>query len=229
MQDMIDALGALRGTGARTPAGEDAVAADLARGQRALIRRRRRIAVAGVAALGTATAVAVAVAVVGPVGGSGSSVATKPAARPAVSSGHSGTSIALELTAYKGAQPAGFKVDTVPEGWSVSSSNEYGFVTVPPGTGGHGSDTNFMDGIAVFLQGDSVLPADSPVTKVTIHGEDGQLGFTEGREAKWLIFPDAAGDKVLVQVPTKLGLTDAQIVRFAQGVTVTGHARAARG
>ncbi|MEU0600085.1 hypothetical protein ABZ484_17860 [Streptomyces sp. NPDC006393] len=227
MQDMIDALGALRGTGAQLPASEDAVAADLARGQRALIRRRRRIVGAGVAALGAATAVAVAV--VGPVGESSSSVATKRVAQPSASSGHSGTSIALELAAYKGAQPAGFKVDTVPAGWSVSSSNEYGFVAVPPGTGSHHSGTDFMDGIAVFLQGDSVLPDDSPVTKVTINGKVGQLGFSGGRDAKWLIFPDAAGDKVLVQVPTKLGLTDEQIVRFAQGITVTGHARAARG
>ncbi|WP_306191072.1 hypothetical protein [Streptomyces sp. MK5] len=227
MQDMIDALGALRGTGAQTPAGEDAVAADLARGHRALVRRRRRIVGVGVAAVGAATAVAVAV--VGPVGESGSSVGTKRVAQPSASSGHSGTSIALELAAYKGVQPAGFEVDTVPAGWSVSSSDEYSFVAVPPGTGSHHSGANFMDGIAVFLQGDSVLPDDSPVTKVTVHGKVGQLGFSDGREAKWLIFPDAAGDKVLVQVPTKLGLTDDQIIRFAQGITVTSHARAARG
>ncbi|MGV9350644.1 hypothetical protein ACWDSD_39055 [Streptomyces spiralis] len=224
MQDMIDALGALRGTNAQIPASGDAVAADLERGHRALIRRRRRIAGVSVAAVGMATAIAVAV--VGPLGESGSSVATKRAAQPSASSGHSKTSIALELTAYTGVQPAGFKVDTVPAGWSVRSSDKYAFVAVPPGTG---NGANYTDGIAVFLQGESVLPDDSPVTKVSINGKDGQLGFSGGREAKWLIFPDAAGHKILVQVLPKLGLTDEQIIRFAQGITVTSHARAARG
>jgi hypothetical protein len=221
---MIDALGALRGTGTPVPATEDAVAADISRGHRALLRRRRRLTGVGVAALGMVTAITVAVA--GPLSESGSSVAMKHAAQPSESSRHAESPIALELAAYTGVQPAGFKVDTVPADWNVRSSDKYAFVAVPPGTG---NGASYMDGIAVTLQRESVLPADSPVTKVSINGKDGQLGFSGGRESKWLIFPDAAGDKVLVQIPVKLGLTDEQIIRFAQGITVTSRARAARG
>jgi hypothetical protein len=224
MQDMIDALGDLRGTGTQVPPTAEAVAADIVRGRRALIRRRRRLTGVGVVALGVVTAITVAVS--GPLGESGPSVATKQAAQPSGSSGPAESPIVLELATYTGVQPVGFEVDTVPAGWSVHSSDKHAFVAVPPGTG---NGASYMDGIAVTLQGESVLPANSPVTKVSIDGKDGQLGFSGGREAKWLIFPDAAGDKVLVQAPTKLGLTDAQIIRFAQGVTVTSQARAARG
>lgn len=42
--------------------------------------------------------------------------------------------------------------------------------------------------------------------------------------AMWLIFPDATGNKFLVQVPASLGLTNDQIVHFAQGITVTSDA-----
>jgi hypothetical protein len=80
-----------------------------------------------------------------------------------------------------------------------------------------------------MLQGDSRLPADQPITKVTVQGTEGQLGLTEDKGAKWLIYPHGAGSKVLVQVPTKLGLTDKQIVQFADGITVTSDAQAARG
>jgi hypothetical protein len=56
------------------------------------------------------------------------------------------------------------------------------------------------------------------------------LGLTEDKGAKWLIYPHGAGSsKVLVQVPTKLGLTDKQIVQFADGITVTSDAQAGRG
>ena len=45
----------------------------------------------------------------------------------------------------------------------------------------------------------------------------------------WLIFPSGQGSKVLVQVPVSLGLTSNQIVRFAQGITVTSVAVPASG
>jgi hypothetical protein len=84
-----------------------------------------------------------------------------------------------------------------------------------------------------MLQGMSELPSGSQPTQVTINGKQGQLGFAEGGTGKsryeWLIFPDSAGHKVLVQVPASLGLTQAQIVSFAQGITVTKAAKAAAG
>ena len=81
------------------------------------------------------------------------------------------------------------------------------------------------------LQSLSKLPDESPVKKVDINGRKGRLGFplkAEGKlsaDFRWLIFPDAANRKVLVQVPASLGLSDDQIVRFAAGSTVTDQAQ----
>jgi hypothetical protein len=88
--------------------------------------------------------------------------------------------------------------------------------------------------ISVSLEGLSKLPEDSPVTKVDVNGRTGELGFpweTEGKlsDTRWLIFPEASGRKVLVQVPGELGLSDDQIVRFARGITVTDEAEAVGG
>ena len=81
--------------------------------------------------------------------------------------------------------------------------------------------------------GSGATDAVGRVTQVTINGKQGQLGFAEGGTGKsryeWLIFPDSAGHKVLVQVPASLGLTQAQVVSFAQGITVTKAAKAAAG
>ncbi|WP_327129736.1 hypothetical protein [Streptomyces sp. NBC_01727] len=222
--DFPDALRALRESGGQVPVSADAVAADLARGHRALIGKRRRIGAAGFVALGVVAATMAVAA--GPFGGSHSSTGTQYAAQPSASS-RSGSSKALQLTAYTGTQPAGFKVESIPAGWNVSSSNAYEFLVVPPGTPNYPQP--YRDGIAVGLQGESRFPADSPITKVIIHGRDGKLGFAGGRTSKWLIFPEATGKSVLVQVPTKLGLTDDQITRFAQGISVTKDARATRG
>jgi hypothetical protein len=228
MQHMIDILGTLRDTGAQVPADSDTVAADVARGRRALIvRRGRRIAGTGFVAV--AAAAAIATGTVGQSSGSGTTAASRPSVviQPTTATTH------LQLTAYEGAQPVGFKVTTVPAGWHVTSSSRSAFVAVPPGTktphGPAGAPVSLMGGIAVMLQGDSRLPTGEPITKVTVQGNEGQLGLTEDKGAKWLIYPHGAGSKVLVQVPTKLGLTDKQIVQFADGITVTSEAQAARG
>ena len=80
-----------------------------------------------------------------------------------------------------------------------------------------------------MLQAGSRLPANSPVTKVTVNGRPAVLGFHYGGEGttrdRWLIFSDAKGHKVLVQVPESLDLTTDQIVRFAEGITVTSQAQ----
>ncbi|MFG2004428.1 hypothetical protein ACGFNU_35275 [Spirillospora sp. NPDC048911] len=233
MSDLIDVLRTLRHDADPGPAAADVVAADLARGHRALGRRRRR----RIAYTGAALAVAACAAV-----GAGQLVrsgdATAPAARGA---GPAPQASRVQLVAYSGAQPAGFKVRTVPAGWKVVSSDRGAFVVAPPGTdtapssqGPDGGGGISLEGrLAVMLQGLSRLPGHSSVTKVDVNGEQGQLGFADGgnatTRAKWLIFPDGAGHKVLVQVPVSLGLTDDQIVRFARGITVTSEAQTTGG
>jgi hypothetical protein len=233
MPDLIDILRTLPDASGPGPARADVVAADVARGHRALSRRRRR----RIACSSAVLAVAVSVGV-----GAGQLTRPGDSASPAAS-GPGATTQAprVRLAAYTGAQPVGFKVRTVPEGWHVVSSDRSEFVVAPPGADTSASKNDPAGGraislegrIAVMLQGMSRLPGHSPVTKVDVNGEQGRLGLADGGDAKtrakWLIFPDGAGHQVLVQVPTSLGLTDAQIVRFARGVTVTGDAQATHG
>jgi hypothetical protein len=251
MPDVQDMLRTLPHAVTPGPAGADVAAADVARGHRALSRQRRR----RLAGLGGAVAVVAAVAVTVT---SQPAQPGRSAPSAAGSSTATAQTTEIQLAAYTGAQPVGFIVSTVPAGWRIYSSNDYSFVVAPPGAGTappshipagaqaqaqadpHGkpaspvsTSTNFVGKIAVMLQGDSRLPSGSQPTPVTIHGKPGQLGFAAGGTGKtryeWLIFPTSSGHKVLVQVPASLGLTQAQIVSFAQGIKVTSAAKAAVG
>jgi hypothetical protein len=231
VHDVMEALGALRASGTEYPAGSEEIAADVARGHRAM-NRRRRFRVAGVGLTAAVAAAGLSLAVAGPFGASGSNVAGQQTPPPSASAPSSASANVVQLAAYTGNQPVGFKVDTVPEGWKVTSMSREAFVAVPPGTPNRHEQkgvVSFEGAIAVMMQGSSRFPADASLTKVKVRGEDGQLGLTDDKTAKWLIFPDAAGRKVLVQVPVELGLSDDQIVQFAQGVTVTDEARASVG
>jgi hypothetical protein len=220
MPDVTDMLRALPLAVTQEPPGPDIAAADVARGHRALSRRRyRRFA-------GVAGALAVVAGLASVIGQPGKS--TPPAA--------AGTTFpqtsAIRLTAYTGVQPAGFRVATVPAGWQVASSDAYSFVVAPSGAPA-GTPGSYVGRIVVMLQGQSQLPQNEPVTTVTVNGRQGQLGFPEGGTAKtryeWLIYPDGKGHKVLIQLPVSVGLTTAQLVSFADGITVTSAAKAGVG
>jgi hypothetical protein len=239
MPDVLETLSALPHAVTPGQAGADVVAADVARGHHALSRQRRR----RFAGLGAAVAAVAAVTV---------TITSQPAqlgrSAPSAAGGSTATTqtAKVRLVAYTGAQPTGFKVSTVPAGWKIISSDDYSFVVAPPGAPateptsnpgggqrGHSSQVgSFVGRIAVMLQGMSELPSNAKATTVLINGNAGQLGLAAGgntqTQARWLIFPDD-GHKVLVQVPTSLGLTKAQIVSFAQGITVTSEAKAAGG
>ncbi|MEV0158268.1 hypothetical protein AB0H57_31925 [Micromonospora sp. NPDC050686] len=231
MPDVMDVLRNLPHRVTPDQTGADVVARDVARGQRALTRRRRqRLAVSG-AAVAAVVAVALGAAQLGQPGGATAPVAQGP--------GTTAPQSRLRLVAYTGTQPVGFEVSTVPEGWQVVASDRSAFVVSPPGQDPAppippGGAVSFEGRILVSLQGLSHLPAESPVTTVDINGRAGQLGFPGEAEGKlsatrWLIFPDAAGRRVLVQVPGELGLSEDQIVRFAEGIVVTDEAEAVHG
>jgi hypothetical protein len=236
MADLLELLDTLSDASAAGPARPEIVAADLARGRHALIRlRRRRVATRSSAVL-AAAAIAVTATHLAQTGDhrqpSASGTNTQPQQHEQV-----------HLVDYTGAQPSAFRVSAVPAGWQVISSNQYAFVVAPPGSKPSADPAdgyNYVGRIAVMLQGASRLPADSPTTKVSINGKDGVLGRADdaapGNPSKmtatgdtWLIYPDAAGNDVLVQVPTSIGLTNDQIVSFARGITVTSEAKAAGG
>jgi hypothetical protein len=92
---------------------------------------------------------------------------------------------------------------------------------------------SYVGRIVVMLQGLSQLPENEAVTTVTVNGKQGQLGLAEGGTAKtraeWLVYPDSKGHKILIQLPVSVGLTTAQLVKFADGITVTSAAKTAGG
>jgi len=130
------------------------VDADLTRGRGAL-RRRRTIQTAGGSLFAVAAAVAAfAVATSGTATGPGNVEAKAPPAAVAGS---------IKLVAYKGEQPKGFTIDTVPDGWFVQSVNENSLVIAPDKAKNPGPDVDpskspiydpndFRGKIAVFLQ-----------------------------------------------------------------------------
>jgi hypothetical protein len=254
MPDVTDMLRALPHAVTPEPAGTGIAAADVARGHRALSRRRhRRLAgVAGAVAVVAGAAVAI-----------GQPAQLGKGTPPAAGGTTDPQASVIRLTAYTGTQPAGFKVATVPAGWQVVSSDAYSFVVAPPGAPAGGASVasvapaaaasaaasgaepatqkkvpvstpgSYVGRIVVMLQGLSQLPKNEAVTTVTVNGKQGQLGLAEGGTAKtryeWLIYPDAKGHKILIQLPTSVGLTTAQVVKFADGITVTIAAKTAAG
>lgn len=225
MNDVQDILRNLTVPAGRS--GPDVVAADVARGRQAVTRRqRRRFTVAGALAV---------VAVAATVGLSQIEVSTDPS-RPRGQQ--------LHLVAYTGEQPVGFKVSTVPDGWRVVSSDESAFVVEPagrapvdagsPSAAAAAQDAGVASGavsyegrIVVSLQGESHFPEESAVREVEVGGRTGRLGHpleAPGKlsDTRWLFFPDVTGRNVNVQVPGNVGLSEEQIVDFAEGITVTG-------
>lgn len=250
MPDVTDMLRALPHAVTPEPAGPGTAAADVARGHRALSRRRHRRLAGAAGAAAVVAGVAVAIGQPAQPGQS-----TPPAAGGITFPQAS----AIRLTAYTGAQPAGFRVATVPAGWQVASSDAYSFVVAPPGAPAYAAAPaaaaargaepaaasatqenvpvstpgSYAGRIVVMLQGQSQLPKNQAVTTVTVNGRQGQLGLAEGGTAKtryeWLIYPDGKGHKILIQLPTSVALTTAQLVKFADGITVTSAAKTAAG
>jgi hypothetical protein len=115
----------------------------------------------------------------------------------------------------------------------VVSSDTASFVVEPGGRdplpGDAGDPQSLVGRISVSLQGQSHFPAESPVREVSVQGRTGRLGHPLDAPGKlsgtrWLFFPDAGGKKVQVQVTASVGLSDDQVVAFAEGITVTGDA-----
>jgi len=200
--------------------------ADLARGRRAL-RTRRRNALAG----GTfVLAAAVALGTVGLGGGtSGGGAATVQAAPPVVAPAVS--SPRIQFVAYTGDQPAaGFRVDSIPEGWHLQGVSAYTLNIVPPGL--HTDMNDFIGKLVVMLESPDADLSDIPegitVSHTTVDGRPAVI-LKEGDQYASLHWTDAAGHRLDVQWPQSAGWSDNEMTRFATGVHVLGAAKAGRG
>ncbi len=207
--DLHDRLATLAGPSG-APSAEQADA-DVARGRRAL-RRRRLFRSAGASAFAVAALVAVVAY--------GTSAVSHPATTPTVASAH--------LVAYQGAQPKGFTIDKVPAGWEVQGVSPGALTIAPVGAKDKNPDS-FVGKIAVMLQSQDDHSTPSG-TGVTVGGRpgviNGGLGTEHGKNL-WVKQPN--GIWLLVQIWDARGWTDADMVEFAGGIHVLKDAVQGRG
>jgi hypothetical protein len=217
LPDLTDRLHRLGGD-APDPTG-DTVRRDLARGRGASRRRALRVGTAGltlVAVAGVGTAIAV-------------SADRTPAPAPSIAAPGTGATDAsqpggVQLVAYTGEQQPGFVIAKVPAGFVLEGATAYN-LNVARADDHSGLDV-FEDKLVVMLESQSVTgePEGAPV-KVGAH--DGWLRTVEG--GTQVLTYDDGEHRVVVQAWKSLGLSDQQVVEFAEGVTVTAEAQAGVG
>jgi hypothetical protein len=229
MIDLRDHLESIAGPAA-VPSTAD-IDADLARGRRALRRRRAGLTAAGSVLSVAAVAAAFSVAA-GP--GPGAGLPDRP---PAV--------VAARLVAYEGAQPKGFTVDKVPAGWFVQGDEKYGLWMAPdkvknppagidPSKAPLYDSQNYTGKIVIYLESKDQNGPPRTGTPVQVGDLDGMLvkslpGMTPDGpmptradgDTGWSLWVELpSGVHVIVQFWEGLGLSRDQMVELAAGVHV---------
>ena len=217
MMELHDRLDRLAGPAA--PVTSSQVEADLARGRRAL-RRRRTVkgAATGVFAVAAATAALTY--------GTTSRPVAPPAAapqavapRPAVAD--------TRLVAYHGAQPKGYTIDKVPAGWEIQGVDP-SVLTIAP-VGDKDKDPHVWVGkIAIMLQslGEKGTPAG---TALRVAGKPGVLGAGDELHSNSLNVMQPNGIYLIVQIWDARGWSNGAIVECAAGIHVRPGAQQGRG
>lgn len=221
MMNLHDGLARIAGPDAEPTTAQ--VAADMARGRKALRRRRLLQAGSGSAFAAAALAAAVAFATTGGAAPAG----TAPLAQDASVTGTAPAS-GVKLVAYTGEQPEGYTVDKVPDGWEIQGVDAY-VLTLAPKNAKDKNVHSFKDKVVVMLQ--SVDDTSTPKgEKVDIAGKPGVLGKAEGQTTGWWLFVDQpSGPRLQVQVWDGLGWSKADVTAFAAGVHVNENAKPGRG
>ncbi len=210
-----------------TPSPE-VVEADVRRARSALLHRRRRRAVwTSVASTAAVVAVIGATVVIGGADRTGDTPTARPNATQ--SQGQAPGGDGVDLVTYHGEQPPGFIVDLVPEGWYIQQPDHGAYSLSIARDGDTSSPDAFVGKLVVTL-----LSSDASVPKngepVDINGREGVISPSDGG-ATTLIFPYADGRYVEIQAWSlaDLGWSNDQLVRFAEGITVTASAKAGVG
>jgi hypothetical protein len=207
--------------------------ADVARGRRALLRRR-----AGQTAAGSAFGVAALVAAF-----SVATAGTGAGPHDPVVAGTGQSAVATaQLVAYKGAQPKGFTIDKVPAGFYLQSSDNYSLLLAPKSLAPEPSSdgaTVFVGKIAVMLESKDQHGPGRDGAEVKVGDHDGVLlkslpGETPDGTAPtradgdtgyelWVAQP--SGVYLIIQFWEGLGLTRDQMVELGAGVHVDADAQ----
>jgi hypothetical protein len=214
----------------------DQLDADIARGHRALRQadRQRRIKRSMITATGVAAA-AVLVVVGAQLHGNGSAKApahtvaknpsaikvvtpTKAPVKVKVKVHHQST--AIKLVAYHGTQLHGFTVDSVPQGWFLSTSTADALLIDPDGSTDH--DSSVFVGKLAVLTSSVDQHGLGKGTSVTVNGKKGVIS-DQGKYGLMLSYnTDRFG--IDIQAPAQLHWTNNQLVAFAEGVHETSDA-----
>lgn len=206
----------------------DVVEADVHRARSALLHRRRRRAVwTSVASTAAVAAVIGAAVVIGGADRTGDTPTALP--NPTQSQGQAPDGDGVDLVTYNGEQPPGFIVDLVPEGWYIQQPDHGAYSLAIARDGDTSSPDAFVGKLVVTL-----LSSDASVPKngepVDINGREGVISPSDGGVTT-LTFPYADGRYVQIQAwsMADLGWSNDQLVRFAEGITVTASAKAGVG
>ncbi len=219
---------------------------DLARGRALLVRgRRRRAALTAGTGLVAASAVGALLVMVP------DSTSSPSAPRPSTPIAGSARAVepapgAVRLVAYTQAQPDGYTLKTIPQGWEVASADDTALVLHRTGTPKGGDYTD-----KIVIQGDLNPFPKSRGQKVEVNGHKGvyfrndgpadqfSLIFQTDRKRSIDITPGKADPddptlaptrlNVLVQLPPMLNWDVTTTVRFASGITVADNAQGAVG
>ncbi|GAB7048107.1 hypothetical protein [Catenuloplanes indicus] len=204
-----------------------AIEGDLARGRKA-VRRRRAARVATGSAVGVAAiATAFALTVTGPAG-------TPPATVPAPALAEASAS-GVQLVAYSGEQPEGFTIDKVPQGYTVQTQNEHALVLAPeqlPSVRLSDVPDSVLDNpqafiykIAVYLAGPEAVPGDSE--KISVGGKNALFHLDAPRTSEGEREPGARyfitvapSVHMVVQFWPDMKLTEVQMTEIAGGIDV---------
>jgi hypothetical protein len=131
----------------------------------------------------------------------------------------------VRLVAYTGPQQVGFVVTEIPEGYVLQGSNRANLDIALPGDQ---TDLSvFADKIVVALLSSDSTPDVKDGLHVSINGHQGAI--RESDDGVRVLEYNDGTHEVQLQIWSDIKLTDAQLVTFAESVTVTSEAIVPRG
>lgn len=215
MTDLLDRLSRLANHD-EVPT-EETVRGDLTRGRRARRHRSLRIGAVGLSLIAVAgVGVASAVNTGHPgVAGPGSSTIASPTVDPG--------DLRIQLVAYTQEQEPGFVIAKVPEGFVLEGATPYN-LNIARADNLTGLSV-FVGKLVVVLESLSAT-GDPEGTPVKVGEHDGWLRLNPAAGEYQILSYDDGQHRVVIQAAKSIGLSDAQLIEFAEGVTVTAEARA---
>jgi hypothetical protein len=130
---------------------------------------------------------------------------------------------APRLVPYAGPQPEGFSLTYVPAGYGVQNANGSTLVLAAAGDATVWED--FSNKVVISLASPEFAAASSG-TAITVHGLPASL--SDPGEARILRYTDG-GKAVVVQAWNSIGLTELDLIQFAEGLSVSADGPAPRG